>query len=69
MGSSLSLLTKESLGLKQILCFGQPDPTYQNQPTLDFFMKKTFFFVGVFIIEVSILKKTKQQQTNRADLT
>jgi len=36
------------LGLKKILCFGQP---YRNQPTLD------FFFIGVFIIEVSILKK------------
>ena len=42
---------------QKILCFGQPDPTYQNRLTLDFFNENTgFFFVGVFIIEVSILK-------------
>ena len=48
------------LGLKN-LCFGQPDPTYRNRPILDFFLtKNTLFFVGDFIIEVSILKnKTK----------
>ena len=39
---------------KIILCFGQPDPTYRNRPTLDFFAKLPGFFVGVFIIEVSI---------------
>ena len=42
---------------KKILCFGQPDPTYRNRPTLDFFLRKYPFFVGVFIIKVSILKK------------
>jgi len=26
------------------LCFGQPDPTYRNQPTLDFFFTKMLFF-------------------------
>ena len=49
------------LSLKKILCFGQHDPTYRNRPTLDFFYENTVvFFVGVFIIEVSILKKTKK---------
>ena len=38
---------------KKIMCFEQPDPTYRNRPTLDFFLQKyRFFFVGVFIIEV-----------------
>jgi len=42
--------------LKKILCFGQPDPTYRNQPTLDFFFyENAVFFVGVFIIEVLII--------------
>jgi len=50
-----------------MLCFGQPDPTYRNRPTLDFFYKNTEEkFVGVLIIEVSNLKKT---QKNRADPT
>jgi len=39
---------------KNIMCFGQPDPTYRNRPTLDFFYENNVFFVGVFIIEVSI---------------
>jgi len=43
---------------QKILCFGQPDPTYSNLTTLDFFYENTgVFFVGVFIIEVSLLKK------------
>ena len=29
---------------KNILCFGQPDPTYRNRPTLDFFTKMPWFF-------------------------
>ena len=34
---------------KNILCFGQPDSTYRNLPTLDFFLRKCpFFFVWVF---------------------
>ena len=60
-------LDKFKWGLKKILCFGQPDPTYRNRPTLDFFYENTVvFFVGVFIIEVSILKKKLK---NRADPT
>ena len=56
---------------KNILCFGQTDPTYRNRPTLDFFYENTIFFVGVFIIEVLIIKKKQQQKNNnnRADPT
>ena len=32
------------LGLKKILCFGQPDPTYRNRPTIDCFYENTKFF-------------------------
>ena len=37
---------------------------YLSEPAvLDFFLRKyRFFFIGVFIIEVSILKKTKQKK-------
>jgi len=35
-----------SLWPKQFLCFGQPDPTYRNRPTLDFFTKIPFFSLG-----------------------
>jgi len=49
---------------KKILCFGQPDPTYRNRSTLDFLNENTVFFsVGVFIIEVSILKKKQTKKT------
>ena len=48
---------------KNILCFGQPDPTYRNRPTLDFFYENAVFFVGVFIvIKVSILKKKNRSR-------
>jgi len=30
----------QSLRPKKILCFGQPDPSYRNRPTLDFFFTK-----------------------------
>ena len=35
---------------KKILCLGQPDPTYRNQPTLDFFTKNTVcvFLLGIY---------------------
>jgi len=46
---------------KNILCFGQRDPTYR---TLDLFTKIPYFFVGVFIILVSILKKTEPTLPN-----
>ena len=39
---------------------GQPDPTYRNRPIPDFFHENIVLFVGVFIIEVSILKKTQE---------
>ena len=45
---------------QKILCFRQPEPTYQNWPTVDFLQKYHVFLVGVFIIEVSILKKNQQ---------
>jgi len=34
----------------KILCFGQPDPTYRNQLTLDFFLQKyhVFFRWGLY---------------------
>ena len=43
---------------KKYLCFGQPDRTYRIRPTLEFFYENTVFFVGVFIIEVSIFELT-----------
>jgi len=47
-----------SLWPKLFLCFGQPDPTYRNRPTLDFFTKIPFFSLGsLYVNEVSILKK------------
>ena len=47
-----------------MLCFGQPDPTYRNRPTLDFFYENTEKkFVGVLIIEVSNYKKNNKKQS------
>jgi len=46
---------------QKILCFGQPNPTNRNQPTLDFFCH---FVVGVFIIKVSEKNRKKQQKAD-----
>jgi len=63
----VSAAVESSLGLKKIiLCFRQPNPTYQNQLTLDFFLRKyRVVFVGDFIIKVSILRKTKKQKRSQ----
>ena len=33
---------------KNILRFRQPDPTYRNWPTLDFFLRKRHFLGGLY---------------------
>jgi len=49
------------LGLKKNPVFLATRPYLSERLTLDFFLNEnTFFFVGVFIIEFSILKKTTE---------
>ena len=63
---SLELPSHSLRPKKKFLCFGQSDPTYGNQPTIDFFYENTIFVREIFIIEVSILNKRAQRALGRS---